>query len=266
WLKSDAKGYWTYSPVISTEGVHTFDFYFGSATNIQKTSCSVFTLKQAYEPSRQYFDYAGYFRAAYTTMVSIDSVKTQWQAFLDIRNGYLTDTPDPIYTYNWYNESGFYSMTDQNLAAKLKSGLYIAYYGFEGAGFGLSQFGPPFSELKFTPLLVRISEAKRAEVLLNAIELKLIDENQKAVVENGGICVITLTPYSNPFEGGASTFNLKLTAKQQFELLTNLISGDSAFVSEQRNGLDNNIFQRLYDVNLDNGNRTIRLMNFTFTK
>ncbi len=266
WLKSDKKGYWTYSPVIRTEGVHTFDFYLGGATDIQRTSYSVYTLKQAYEPSKQYFDYAGYFRASYSLQTSDDLVKAQWLEFLDIRNGYVTGkTPDGTYTYNWYNESGYNSITDQNLAAKLKSGLYIAYYGFEGAGFGITPF-PGYSELKFTPLLVRISEAKLDEVLPKAIGLKLIDENQKGVVDNGGICVITLTPYSNPNEGGPSTFKLKLTAKQQFELLTNLLSGDSAFVSEAKNDFDENILQRLYDVKLDNGYRTIRLMNFTFTK
>jgi len=85
-----------------------------------------------------------------------------FQNFLNIRKGWDdigTVIPGDTYETMWINDTLVASKDDTQLTGKLDSGLYLFFYGVEGAGLGNDLTATPaFSAV---PFVVHVDEAQK---------------------------------------------------------------------------------------------------------
>jgi fibronectin type 3 domain-containing protein len=273
WLtKTDAKGYFSYSTIISGEGEYTYDFFF---TEIPDGTRSIgsWTVKTKKSP-QGVFDFAGYLNGP---LISEGSIISQGgtisglQTYMNVRRGFSPGPADSNYEDLWVENTLGVASTNADITAKLDPGLYFLLYGTEGAALGNGMEAMP--GLVASPLLVRITSDTSITTLATILSNmpggttdSVFDEN----VTNGGIGVVVLTAVKNSDENpvtGAG-YDISLYADQQLELLVNL-AGDVAGtvtvvgVNDKKYG---DVITSLLNVKIDGGARMIGVRFTTFSE
>jgi hypothetical protein len=221
--KTDVKGIFSYSALISTEGTHTFDFFFSDIPDNAKGTAShtVATRKGCIEPNN-FFDSSRYVPAMPITIPDqADVVKLQ--TFLDIRNGWdVTGASPSDYETMWINNTIVKAENDAQLPRS--EGLYMYFYGVEGAGIG----NDTTANCAFTavPFVVHVAPIKKDTVLGKLKDLGIITTTQYGDLNgvNGKIGIVAVTAASNPGET-LGNYNISLLAREQLEILANIAAG-----------------------------------------
>ncbi|OGV57129.1 MAG: hypothetical protein A2X45_21005 [Lentisphaerae bacterium GWF2_50_93] len=221
--KTDAKGVFAYSALINSEGEHTFDFLFNSMPDIAKGTAShtVATKKGCLE-ANSYFDISSYLPAK-PVPVTAQADIVGLQNFLDTRNGWDEDAINTTYETMWVENTIINTGNDTQLNGKLDEGLYMFFYGVEGAGAGNDTTS--MSAFSAVPFAVHVESSMMAGVLANLKLLGLVDVTQETAIMTGGIGVVALASIGEPDEG-ATPSNISLLASEQLELLAK-IAGNS---------------------------------------
>ena len=221
--KTDASGLFTYSTLINTEGEHTFDFFFTDMPDTVKGTAShtVATRKGCLE-TNGFFDFSAYLPAT-PVAVPLQADIVGLQTFLDIRNGwdYLgTVNPGDKYETMWINNTLVKANDDAQLAAKLDEGLYMFFYGVEGAGVGNDT--STLSALSAVPYVVHVNSSTLSTVVTNLNTLGIINDTSKAAILAGNIGIVAVTSLSSPNEATDNNYNISLLAREQLEILAKL--------------------------------------------
>jgi hypothetical protein len=285
--KTDATGMFTYSAPISTEGEHTFDFFFTEIPdNAKGTASHTVTTSKGCLETNNFFDFSGYLSAT-PVPVPLQADIVGLQTFLDIRNGWndtgMVSPGDPYETL-WINSTLVKAKDDARLLGKLDEGLYMFFYGVEGAGVGNDM--SVNSALSALPLLVHVSSgdlslnslnslngstsstpstfSTPSTVLSNLNSLGIIDNTQMDAVSNGGkIGVVAVAALCNPAEGVVDgDRNISLLAREQLEVLANIAAGTPAFIEPRKYS---DVTAKVLTVTLPGG-RTINVVVSAFVK
>ncbi len=269
WLpaKTDASGFFNYSTLINTEGEHTFDFFFTEMPDSAKGTAShtVATRKGCLE-SNKFFDFSAYLPAT-PIAVPLQADIIGIQTFLDIRNGWAEGFIDTKYEDMWINDTIVASSTDSSLLGKLDEGLYMFFYGVEGAGAGNDTTAK--SALSAVPFVVHVDSLKLSTVLSNLNDLGIIDNTQKdAILIGKKIGVVAVAAHSNPGEGVlAGDKNISLLAREQLEVLANLADGTASenLLAPEGNKYSDVITKKL-SVDLNGGMKKLNVKTSAFVK
>jgi hypothetical protein len=262
--RTDTKGCFAYSTTISTEGEHTFDFFFTEMPDTAKGTAShtVATRKGCLE-GNNFFDFSAYLPAT-PVAVPLQADIVGFQTFLDIRNGWNgTGTVNPGDTYEtmWINSTIVKAGDDAQIAAKLDEGLYMFFYGVEGTGVGNDTSAN--SALSAVPYIVHVELGKRDEVLghlkddLGIITLAQYDD----IKSNGKIGIVAVAALSNPDEA-ADGYNISLLAREQLEIIAKLANGSGTSADA---GTYSGVATRKVTVTLGS-NREINVVSAAFVK
>ena len=224
--RTDASGSFQYSAPISTEGEHTFDFFFTEMPDKSKGTAShtVATRKGCFiEEPNNFFDFSAYLPAT-PVPVSQQADIMGMQTFLDIRNGWDflgTVTPGDTYETLWINSTIAEAGDDMQLRGNLDGGLYMFFYGVEGAGVGNDT--TTVSALSAVPFVLHVeSTAKKASVLAALKTLGLIDNAQELAINGGSLGIVAVAALSNPDEATDGNYNISLFAREQLEILAKI--------------------------------------------
>ncbi len=220
--KTDAKGIFSYSVLINSEGEHTFDFFFSEMPDPVKGTAShtVATRKGCFvEAPNNFFDFSAYLPAT-PVAVPLHADVIGLQNFLDTRNGWDENTINGTYAALWVNSTLAKTSDDAQFAA-LDEGLYILLYGVEGAGVGNDTTATP--ALSAVPFVVHVETSKKGDVLTALNTLGVINGSQKTAIE-GGSGIIAVVSLSDPDEG-LTPKSISLLACEQLELLAKLAAG-----------------------------------------
>ncbi len=266
--KTDANGVFSYSAPINFEGEHTFDFFFTEIPDNAKGTAShtVATRKSCLE-TNNFFDSAVYLPAT-PVPLPVQADISGLQTFLNIRNGWDDSgivNPDDPYETIWLNSTLFKSEHDAQLLGKLDEGLYMFFYGVEGAGVGNDTTTAP--ALSAVPLVVHVAPwATRATVLDKLMELGIIDQTQKdAILSGSKIGVVTVAALRNPVEGqNEGDKNISLLAREQLEVLAD-IAGNTANIAFVDGRKDSSTVSKLITLTLASG-RDINVIAYSFLK
>ena len=268
WLpaKTDASGYFTYSTVINTEGEHTFDFFFTTMTDDAKGTAShtVATRKGCME-TNGFFDFSAYLPAT-PVAVPLQPDIVGLQTFLDIRNGWDflgTVTPGSTYETLWINSTIVKAEKDTQLIGKLDEGLYMFFYGVEGAGVGNDT--TTTSQLSAVPFVVHVNSSTASTlstVVTNLNTLGIIDNTNKAEILAGKIGIVAIASLSNPDEAASGNYNISLLAREQLEILAKLATGSGGSVEAKTYS---GVAAKKVTVTLENG-RQINVVGAGFVK
>ncbi|MFA6292255.1 MAG: pre-peptidase C-terminal domain-containing protein, partial [Victivallales bacterium] len=225
--KTDAKGIFSYSTPISTEGEHTFDFFFVEMPDTAKGTAShtVATRKGCLE-TNNYFDFSAYLPAT-PVPVPLQADIMGLQTFLDIRNGWNTKgtvSPGDTYETMWINSTLVKAGNDDQLTSKLDEGLYMYFYGVEGAGVGNDT--TTASALSTVPFVVHVETSRKADVLTALKSAGIIDETQELAINGDCIGIIAVASLSSPDEA-TDGYNISLLAREQLEVLAILAGWDN---------------------------------------
>jgi hypothetical protein len=260
--KTDAKGIFSYSALIATEGEHTFDFFFTEMPDKVKGTAShtVATRKGCFEDNN-FFDFSAYLPAT-PVAVPAQSDITGLQTFLDIRNGWdftgMVDSGD-TYETMWVNSTIVKAGDDAQLRANLDGGLYMFFYGVEGAGVGNDT--TTVSQLSAVPFVVHVETTKKAGVLTSLETLGVIDGTQKDAIELGSIGIVAVAALSSPDEA-TDGYNISLLAREQLEILAKFAAGSGGFVE---NKTYSGVPTKKVTVTLENG-KQINIVATVFVK
>ncbi|HCE46447.1 MAG TPA: hypothetical protein DET40_23125 [Lentisphaeria bacterium] len=228
WLpKTDAKGNFTYSTKIAADGEYTYDFYLSTIPD-STLSIGSWTVKTKRNPweSGNFFDFSGYLAG---TRIPVADIEAQGgtlaglEEYMNARRGFEDGPIDTDYENIWVADTLAAASSDPKITSKLDPGLYMLFYGTEGAAVGNGPADAP-PGLVANPLLLRVSPARQAAVIANLKANGLID-NAVAdnVTENGGIGVVVVTAFGNPDETGSDLdYDISLYADEQLELLANI--------------------------------------------
>ncbi|MFZ2657051.1 MAG: leucine-rich repeat protein [Victivallales bacterium] len=228
--KTDAKGFFSYSTKIGSEGEHTFDFFFTDIPDTAKgiASHTVATRKGCFEDN-SFFDSSAYVPAA-PVAVPLQADIIGLQNFLNTRNGWTDGTFDNAYATMWVESTLVKAKDDAQLESQLVDGLYLLLYGVEGAGVGNDTTNT--SALSAVPFVVHVEATKQGDVLTALNTLGIISGAQKTDIEAGSTGIIAVTSLSDPDEG-LTPVDISLLAREQLELLANLAAGDASFVEDK---------------------------------
>ena len=255
--KTDAKGCFAYSALINSEGEHTFDFFFTTMPDTAKGTAS-HTVATRKGTSDATFDMSAYIPASPVEdadMVHIAGL----QNFLDTRNGWDEDPIDGDYATMWIDYTIAKAKDDAKLAAKLDEGLYMFFYGVEGAGVGNDTTAN--LALSAVPFVVHVESSKKVVVLDKLKILGIIDDMQKTDIGSGKIGIVAIASLNDPDEGGTPS-NISLAASEQLELLAKIADGDAVLVDDGKYG---DVLTKLVTVTLDNA-RKINVAVAAFVK
>ena len=263
--KTDANGIFSYSALINFEGEHTFDFFFTEIPDNAKGTAShtVATRKSCLE-TNNFFDSAAYMPAT-PVPLPVQADIAGLQTFLNIRNGWNNTDPGDPYETIWLNNTLFKSEHDAQLLAKLDEGLYMFFYGVEGAGVGNDT--TPAPALSAVPLVVHVAPgAIRGTVLDKLIEIGIIDQTQKdAILSGNKIGVVTVAALRNPIEGqNEGDRNISLLGREQLEVLAD-IAGNTANIAFIDGRKDSSTVSKLITITLASG-REINVIAYAFLK
>jgi intracellular sulfur oxidation DsrE/DsrF family protein len=260
--KTDAKGLFAYSTVINTEGEYTFDFFFTAMPDTAKGTAShtVWTHKgfSVAEPNN-FFDRSSYLPATQFPLVQ-DNV-LGLQNFLSTRNGWDEDPIVPADETLWINSTLVKAKDDMQLLGKLDDGLYMFFYGVEGAGVGNDLTAT--SVFSAVPFVVHVDSGKLGNVLANLTNL--IDPAVAVNVTNvnGGTGIVAVTAVNNPNEATEGC-NISLSASEQLELLAN-IAGKTWELSDITNVSYSGVAAKKVTITLAN-DRQINVIASSFVK
>jgi hypothetical protein len=218
--KTDSKGVFSYSTTVNTEGEHTFDFFFTEIPDSAKGTAShtVATRKGYLEPNN-YFDFSAYLPATPLELTHDDVIGMQ--TFLNIRNGWTEGAIDPTFENMWIEETLAAAPADTKLAEKLDAGLYMFFYGVEGASVGNNM--SIISAFSAVPFVVRVASDNKEFVLGKLKAQGIIDETQyKDIHEKNKTGVVTVATRSSATEEIDGNMNISLLACEQLEILANL--------------------------------------------
>jgi hypothetical protein len=258
--KTDAKGFFTYSTKIGSEGEHTFDFFFTDIRDTAKGTAShtVATRKGCIEDNG-FFDSSDDMPAA-PVAVPLQADVIGLQNFLNTRNGWNEEVIDDDYAIMWVVSTLVKAKDDAQLTDKLGyHGLYLLLYGVEGAGVGND--ATTTSALSAVPFAVRVEYSKRASVLAVLKTLGIISGAQETAINGGRIGIIAVTSLSDPDEG-LTPVDISLLAREQLELLAKLAAGDASFVEDKTYS---GVPSKILTVTLDSG-RQINVVVAGFVK
>jgi hypothetical protein len=218
--KTDATGYFTYSTTINTEGEHTFDFFFTTMPDNAKGTAShtVATRKGCFE-NNNFFDFSAYLPATPVALPLQNDI-VGLQTFLNIRNGWdFLGTVNAGDTYEtlWINSTMVKAENDSQLLDKLDEGLYMYFYGVEGAGIGNDT--TTTSQLSTVPFVVHVEAATKKDGVLTALKSAgIIDDTQELAINGGKIGIVAIAALSSPDEV-TDGYNISLLAREQLEIL-----------------------------------------------
>ncbi|MFA6291320.1 MAG: InlB B-repeat-containing protein [Victivallales bacterium] len=233
--KTDAKGVFSYSAPIGSEGEHTFDFFFTEMPDPAKGTAShtVATRKGCLlEGPGNFFDFSAYIPASPVALATTpQNDLLGMQTFLAIRNGWDiagTVASGDTYETMWINSTLVKAKDDAQLLAKADEGLYMLLYGIEGAGAGNDTTAD--SALSAVPFAVHVDGLKKADVLTALNTLGVLDGTQKAAIEGGAIGIVVVSSLSNPLEATDHNYNISLLAREQLDILAKLAAGSGGSV------------------------------------
>jgi hypothetical protein len=266
--RTDAKGIFSYSTLISTEGEHTFDFFFTDMPDTVKGTAShtVATRKGCFiEDPNNFFDFSAYLPATPVALPLQDDI-VGLQTFLDIRNGWDflgAVTPGSTYETMWINSTIVKAGSDTQLLGKLDEGLYMFFYGVEGASVGNDT--TTTSQLSAVPFVVHVeSTAKKVGVLTALKSAGIIDDTQELAINSGKIGIVAVAALCNPDETTDGNCNISLLAREQLEILAILAGWNKGAV-----GITDvkysDVSARLISIALENGRR-INVVSAGFVK
>ena len=154
--------------------------------------------------------------------------------------------------------------SDTKLAEKLEDGLYMLFYGVEGAGVGNDL--TTTSALSAVPFMVHVESSKMEEVATNLNALGVIDNTQKDAIVAGNIGVVTVATIGNPVEGVTDGDRItSMLAREQLETLANIASNGSSvsIVADRKCG---STLTRMVKVKLNGGAREVNVIVGCFVK
>ncbi|HBC87923.1 MAG TPA: hypothetical protein DCZ94_13295 [Lentisphaeria bacterium] len=264
WLpaKTDAGGYFTYSTAIGNEGEHTFDFFFNTIPDPAKGTAShtVATRKGCLE-TNGFFDFSAYL-AADPVALSQDDV-VGMQTFLDVRNGWTEGSIETAYEEMWIGKTVAASQEDDALSKKLDEGLYMFFYGVEGAGVGNDMKAD--SALRAVPFAVHVESSKKNAVVANLNVLGIIDDSQMAAILAGKVGVVAVAVLSSATEGADGDMNISMLGREQLEILAD-IAGNSADISSVEDRKYGDALSKKMTISIDGGSRQINVIVSSFVK
>ncbi len=225
--KTDKSGIFNCATTISTEGEHTFDFFFTDMPDLAKGTAShtVATRKGCLvEAPNNFFDVSAYLQAK-PVSIPLHADVVSLQDFLNTRNGWNHNPIDSDSETMWINSTLVKAGDDTQLASKLDAGLYLILYGVEGSGVGNdTTTTPAFSAV---PFVVHVETSRRDTVLTALNTLGVIDGTQKAAIEAGSIGIVAAATLSVPDEG-LTPKSISLLACEQLEILAILAGWNKA--------------------------------------
>ena len=218
--KTDSKGVFSYSTTVNTEGEHTFDFFFTEIPDSAKgTASHTLATRKGYLEPNNYFDFSAYLPATPLELTHDDVIGMQ--TFLNIRNGWTEGAIDPTFENMWIEETLAAAPADTKLAEKLDAGLYMFFYGVEGASVGNNM--SIISAFSAVPFVVRVASDNKEFVLGKLKAQGIIDETQyKDIHENNKTGVVTVATRSSATEEIDGNMNISFLACEQLEILANL--------------------------------------------
>jgi hypothetical protein len=184
------------------------------------------------------------------------------QTFLNIRNGWADGNINSVYEKMWIDNTIVAAPSDTALLEKLDEGLYLFFYGVEGAGAGNDTTTD--SALSTVPFVVHVDPATLQTVVSNLNTLGIIDDTQKdAILVDNKVGVVTIASLSNPGEGAVDgDKNISLLAREQLEIIANLAAGTAGSIEAQKY---TDILAKQVTVTLSNG-REINVLASAFVK
>ncbi len=259
-INTDTAGYFTYSTTINTEGEHTFDFFFtGIPDNAKGTASHTVATRKGCLETNNFFDFSAYLPA---TPIGLSTDLAGMQIFLDIRNGWAEGGIDTDYEALWMKNTIVAASTDAALLGKLDEGLYMFFYGVEGAGAGNDIAAN--SAFSAVPFVVHVASSKLEAVVTYLNGLGIIDDTQKdAILVDGKIGVVTVAAHSNPGEEPDGDKNIYLLAHEQLDVLANLAAGNGSFPENRKYS---GVLTQKFTVDINGGTKQINVITSAFVK
>ncbi len=262
--KTDTKGIFTYTAKITSEGEHTFDFFFNTMPDAAKGTAShtVATRKGCLD-SNNFFDYAAYLRATPVAVASQTDV-IGLQDFLEIRNGWNasgTITPGDKYETMWIDSTLLKANDDTQLVGKLDNGLYLFFYGVEGVGVGNDT--TTTSALSAVPFVVHVASGQMPTVANNLWNRKIIGDSQKTDILSGKTGIIAIVALNSNTAAGDNDYNISLIALEQFDILAKFAAGTQGAVVDGTKYTD--VLTRKSTITTDSG-RIINVLSTATVK
>ncbi len=225
--KTDAKGFFSYSTTISTEGEHTFDFFFNDIPDSAKgTASHTVATRKGFLEENNFFDQSAYLQAAALPLVQDDLVGLQ--NFLNTRNGWNSKAIAPAYEEMWIDKTLASAPDDAKLAEKLEEGLYMFFYGVEGVAVGNDTAAD--SAIRAVPFVIHVEPAKMESILSRLNTLGIVDDTQMAAILAGKTGVVTVASISRA-DGGD---DISLMACEQLSVLVNLAKGSVTLLEDRK--------------------------------
>jgi hypothetical protein len=219
--KTNSKGEFSYSALINSEGEHTFDFFFTEIPDTAKgTASHTVTTRKGCLEANNYFDFSAYLPAT-PEEVPLQTDISGLHTFLDIRNGWTDGAIDPAFETMWIEKTLVAAASDEKLAEKLDTGLYMFFYGVEGASVGNNM--STVSAFSALPFVVRVA-ADKMDIVLGKLRTQgIIDDTQYTDIhDNNKTGVVAVAAVSSATEGTDGNMNISLLAREQLEILANL--------------------------------------------
>ena len=230
--KTDATGYFTYTTTINFEGEFTYDFYFDKfpETGVAAKGTASHTVCTRIGASSGYsglFDSSAYLPATPVPLLNLTDT-TGMQTFLNIRNGWdPAGTIDSTYEDLWVNSTIIKANDDSAIVDKCIDGLFIVFYGVEGAGAGNDMTAT--SALSAVPLVLHVTPGANLTTVLNNLgtgagNLGVITDSQKADILAGNLGLLAITVLKGTDETVDTPSDLSLTADDKLSLISDLMS------------------------------------------
>ncbi|HCE46050.1 MAG TPA: hypothetical protein DET40_21095 [Lentisphaeria bacterium] len=228
--KTNASGMFTYSDIISTEGEHTFDFFFTVMPDPAKGTASHTVCTKNTSLNTSVFDFTSYLKSTPVPLsTNAPDDLAGMQAFLNTSNGWDDNAISATYKTMWIEKTVGKVQAGKALIGKLDSGLYMFFYGVEGAGAGNDTAlaaNLPVSGLSPVPLVVHVEASMKDAVATNLNLLGIIDDMQMDAVEAGRIVVVTVTS----LDSADADKDISLSAYEQLSILSNIADKDVSVV------------------------------------
>ncbi|HCE42097.1 MAG TPA: hypothetical protein DET40_00935 [Lentisphaeria bacterium] len=257
-IKTNASGVFTYSDLISTEGEHTYDFFFTDMPDTGTASHTVFTKNTSLKTAD--FDFSAYLKAAPVALTGAPDDLAGMKAFLNTSNGWDDAAVSATYTRMWIDETIGKVQSDDALLGKLDGGLYMVFYGVEGAGAGNGTdavSGVPVSGLSPVPFVVHVTTSKKDTVLGNLLDMGIIDASTKAGIDLGRTGVIAIAS----LDSADANKDISLRAYEQLNLLSSITDKDMSVVFVE-DGKYSDVLTRKFTVTI--GDRQINVITSAF--
>ena len=226
--KTDAKGYFSYGTTVNLEGEHTYDFFFDKfpETGLVSKETASHTISTRIGVSGL-FDSSSYLPATPVPFAGTGET-IGMQTFLNIRNGWdPAGTIDSAYEDLWVDSTIIKTNNDSAIADKCIDGLFIVFYGVEGAGAGNDTTAT--SALSAVPLVLHVTPGANLTTVLNNLgtglgNLGVISDSQKADILAGKLGLLSIAVLKDPDEIVGAPSDLSLLANDELSLISALAS------------------------------------------